>query len=54
MTYLDEAQVEIVTVGYFRALRYEYSRGPGPKPCAHRRSTEPGSGCRQLQESPQA
>jgi type I restriction enzyme, R subunit len=28
MTYLDEAQVEIVTVDYFRELGYEYIHGP--------------------------
>jgi len=27
-TYLDEAQVEIVTVDYFRELGYEYIHGP--------------------------
>jgi len=28
MSYLDEAQVEIVTVDYFRELGYEYIHGP--------------------------
>ena len=28
MTYIDEAQVEIVTVDYFRELGYEYIHGP--------------------------
>lgn len=28
MTYLDEAQVEIVTVDYFRELGYRYVHGP--------------------------
>jgi len=28
MTYLDEAQVEIATVDYFRELGYEYAHGP--------------------------
>ena len=27
-TYIDEAQVEIVTVDYFRELGYEYVHGP--------------------------
>lgn len=27
-SYLDEAQVEIVTVDYFRELGYEYVHGP--------------------------
>ena len=26
--YIDESQVEIVTVNYFRELRYEYIRRP--------------------------
>jgi len=32
MTYLDEAQVEIVTVDYFRELEYEYIHGPSIAP----------------------
>ena len=28
VTYLDEAQVEIATVGYFREWGYEYACGP--------------------------
>ena len=28
MSYIDEAQVEIVTVDYFRELGYEYIHGP--------------------------
>jgi hypothetical protein len=28
VAYLDEAQVEIVTVDYFRELGYEYVHGP--------------------------
>ncbi len=30
--YIDEAQVEIVTVDYFRALGYEYIHGPDIAP----------------------
>jgi hypothetical protein len=30
--YLDEAQVEIVTVDYFRELGYEYVHGPSIAP----------------------
>jgi type I restriction enzyme R subunit len=30
--YLDEAQVEIVTVDYFRELGYEYVYGPSIAP----------------------
>jgi len=32
MTYIDEAQVEIVTVDYFRELGYEYIHGPAIAP----------------------
>lgn len=32
MAYLDEAQVEIATVGYFRELGYEYAFGPDIAP----------------------
>ena len=32
MTYLDEAQLEIATVGYFRELGYEYAFGPDIAP----------------------
>jgi len=32
MTYLDEAQVEIVTVDYFRELGYQYVHGPAIAP----------------------
>ena len=32
MTYIDEAQVEIVTVDYFRGLGYEYAFRPAIAP----------------------
>ena len=32
MTYLDEAQLEITTVEYFRELGYDYVHGPDIAP----------------------
>lgn len=37
--YLDEAQVEIVTVDYFRELGYQYVHGPSIAPVVGLRDT---------------
>ncbi len=39
MTYLEEAQVEIVTVDYFRELGYEYVHGPQNASGRHLKNT---------------
>jgi len=36
MGYLNELQVEIATVDYFRELGYEYIHGALPRTCLHR------------------
>jgi len=42
MTYLDEAQVEIATVDYFRELGYEYVHGARIAPDGEARGSHRG------------